>query len=106
MDKQQAINIVKETFESQFEKRQFIKFVKNLLNQYEVAEISRTGNYIPDSFKNYVSKYERLGIYRDDDDHRIDILIVYLKHETSLEHARSMQRNFIAGYLQGTGMFE
>jgi hypothetical protein len=101
MDKQQAINLVKETFESSFERGQFIKFIKNLLNQYEEAEITRTGNYIPDSFKNYISKYERLGIYRDDEGHRIDILVVQLKRETSLEHARSMQRNFVAGYLQG-----
>jgi hypothetical protein len=101
MDKQQAINIVKETFESSFEKGRFVKFVKNLLNQYGEAEITRTGSFIPDSFKDYVSKYERLGKYLDEDNHRIDILIVYLKRETSIEHARSMQRNFIAGYLQG-----
>lgn len=101
MDKQQAINIVKETFESPFEKGQYKKFVKNLLNQYEDAEITRTGNFIPDAFKNYVSKYERLGKYQDGEDHRIDILVVYLKRETSIEHARSMQRNFVAGYLQG-----
>lgn len=101
MNKQQAINLVKETFELPFDKGQFRKFVKNLLNQYEVAEITRTGTYIPDSFKNYVTKYERLGKYQDEEGHRIDILIVYLKRETSIEHARSMQRNFIAGYLQG-----
>lgn len=101
MDKQQAVNIVKETFESPFEKGRFTKFVKNLLNKYEQAEITRTGNFIPDSFRDYVSKYERLGKYRDEEDHRIDILIVYLKRETSIEHARSMQRNFISGYLQG-----
>ena len=101
MDKHQAINLVQETFESQFEKVLFKKFVKNLLNQYDEAEITRTGNFIPDSFKDHVSKYERLGKYRDGEDHRIDILIVYLKRETSIEHARSMQRNFIAGYLQG-----
>jgi len=101
MDKQQAINIVRETFESPFEKGQFKRFIKNLLNQYEEAEITRTGNFIPDSFKDYVSKYERLGKYHDEEDHRIDVLIVYLKRETSIEHARSMQRNFVAGYLQG-----
>ena len=101
MDKQQAINIVKETFETPFEKGRFKKFVKNLLNQYEDAEITRIGNFIPDSFKDYINKYERLGKYKDGEDHRIDILIVYLKRETSIEHARSMQRNFIAGYLQG-----
>ena len=33
---------------------------------------------------------------------KIDILIVQLKKETSLERARTMQRNFIAWYLNGS----
>ncbi len=32
----------------------------------------------------------------------IDILIVNLKKETSIERARTMQRNFIAWYLNGS----
>lgn len=101
MDKQQSINLVKNTFESAFEKIRFKLFIKNLLNQYEESEIFRTGAYIPDTFKKYVTKYERLGKYIDSDNKRIDILIVHLKKDTSIENARSMQRNFIAGYLQG-----
>lgn len=101
MDKQQAIHLVRQTFESRFEENKFKGFIKNLLNQYEVAEFSRTGNYIPDSFKNYVTRYERLGKYEDEDGQRMDILVVYLERATSLDHARTMQRNFVAGYLQG-----
>ena len=101
MSDQNSINTVRKTFESSFDRGQFIYFVKNLLNEYESAEISRTGQYIPDPYSDYVSKYERIGKYEDGDDKRIDILIVYLKKETSIERARSMQRNFIAGYLKG-----
>lgn len=101
MDTNQSINIVKDTFESSFDKGRYKKFIRNLLNQYEEAEFTYTGLYIPDSFKEYVARYERLGKYDDGENHRIDILIVYLKRETSIEHARSMQRNFVAGYLQG-----
>lgn len=103
MDKQQAINIVRETFESSFKKERFAAFINNLLNEpdFDQGFGSRSGKYIPDSFKEYIDKYERLGVYEDGEEKRIDLLIVHLKKETSIERARSMQRNFIAGYLQG-----
>ena len=101
MSGQHSINTVRETFESSFDKTRFVPFIKNLLNKYEDAPITRTGQYIPDAYSDYVSKYERIGKYEDSEEKRIDILIVYLKKEASIERARSMQRNFIAGYLKG-----
>jgi hypothetical protein len=101
MNKQQAIDLVKETFESPFEKGQFANFIGNLLNEYERDEFTYTGKYIPDSYKDYVTKYERLGKYEDSEEKRIDILIINLKRKDTIERARSMQRNFVAGYLQG-----
>lgn len=101
MKQEQAIRMVRETFESSFEKGRFVNFVNNLLNEYESDPFTYTGQFIPDAFSDYVSKYERIGKYTDSEDRRIDILIVFLKRETSIERARSMQRNFIAGYLQG-----
>ena len=101
MDKQLAQNIIRETFENPFEKGRFIGFVKNLLNQIEDATFSYQGNYIPDAYKPYISSLERIGKYSDGE-HKIDILFVQLKKETSLERARTMQRNFIAWYLNGS----
>jgi hypothetical protein len=103
MDKIQAIKIVRETFEHAFDRARFTTFIKNLLNEPDLTDGfgARSGNYIPDAFKGYVEKYERLGKFKDEDEKRIDILIVHLKRETSIERARSMQRNFVAGYLQG-----
>lgn len=103
MNKEQAIKIVRETFEAPFDKVRFANFIKGLLNEPDLTDGfgPRTGNYIPDAFKSYVEKYERLGKYTDSEEKRLDILIVYLKRETSIERARSMQRNFIAGYLKG-----
>ncbi len=63
MIKTEAIKLVRETFESPFDKARFIKFVKNLLNEYENAEFIRTGNLIPDALQEYISKYERIGKY-------------------------------------------
>ena len=64
MHQNQSIKLVRETFESPFEKERFIKFIKNLLNEYEDAEFTRTGNLIPDAFQDYISKYERMGNIR------------------------------------------
>ena len=98
MTKQQAVTIVRETFESPFNRKQFTYFIKNLLNSIEDAPISF--RYVPDRFKPYISRFERIGKYFEGKE-RIDILVVNLRKETSIERARSMQRNFVAGYLQG-----
>ena len=100
MDKQQARNLIRETFENPFDKARFTTFIKNLLNRIEEAPFTYQGQYIPDSYKPFISKYERIGKYHDGEN-RIDILIVHLNRETSIERARTMQRNFVAGYLQG-----
>lgn len=41
------------------------------------------------------------GKYRDGEEKRLDILIMYLEKELTVERARSMLRNFVAGYLRG-----
>ncbi|MBU1153947.1 N-6 DNA methylase [bacterium] len=98
MDKKQAQALIKETFESPFDKNKFVGFVKNLLNEVEEATFIYKGNYIPDAYEQYINTLERIGKYNDGE-HKIDILIVKLKEQTSIERARTMQRNFIAWYL-------
>jgi hypothetical protein len=101
MDKKQAQAIIKETFETSFDKSRFIGFVKNLLNNIEGAPFTYRGNYIPDAYEQYINSLERIGKYNESE-HKIDVLIVKLKKETSIERARTMQRNFIAWYLNGS----
>src|SRR3990170_1528516 len=101
MDKFQARQIIRETFENSFDKSRFINFIKNLLNSYETAPLSYKGNIIYDAFEQYVSSMERIGKYSDGNN-KIDILIVRLAKVKSIERARTMQRNFIARYLNGS----
>jgi len=98
---EQAHKIVRETFENPFNKEQFAKFVRELLNKFEPAPFNHRGNLIPDAYDKYISTFERLGKYSDGEN-KTDILIVGLKKETSIERARTMQRNFIARYLNGS----
>ena len=100
MDQHQARKLVRETLENSFNEGNFEKLIANLLNHFEDAPFSRTGNYIPDAFENHISKYERIAKYSNGDD-RVDVLVVHLKKTTSIERARTMQRNFVAGYLNG-----
>lgn len=103
MDKSAAARLIKETFQGPYEKGRFVHFVKNLLNHMDASEqFVYRGNYIPDAYKSYVYSLERIGKYVDAEGNKIDVLTCRLKKETSLERARTRQRNFIAWYLNGS----
>ena len=101
MDKQQAQQIIRDTFENSFDKNRFAGFIKNLLNGIDDAPFTYQGNYIPDAYKQYIKTLERIGKFSDGEN-SFDILVITLQKETSLERARTMQRNFIAWYLNGS----
>jgi len=101
MDKHQARKIIAETFESPFDKGRFTNFIKNLLNRIDEGSFTYQGNYIPDAYKQYIKTLERIGKFSDGEG-SLDILIITLQKETSLERARTMQRNFVAWYLNGS----
>ena len=101
MNKQQAQKIIRETFESPFNKSSFTGFIKNLLNMIDDAPFTYRGNYIPDAYQKYIKTLKRIGKFSDGENN-IDILVITLQKETSLERARTMQRNFISWYLNGS----
>ncbi len=103
MDKTSAIKLIKDTFQNPFDKERYFYFIKNLLNHIEETPSTiYRGNIIPDAYEKYIHTLDRIGKYQDSEGKKIDILIVHLKKETSLERARTMQRNFIAWYLNGS----
>lgn len=101
MDKQYARKIITETFENPFDKGRFTGFIRNLLNHIEDSSFTYQGNYIPEKFRQYIKSLERIGKFSDGEN-SLDILVITLHKETSLERARTMQRNFIAWYLNGS----
>lgn len=103
MDKPTAQQLIKKTFQNPFDRERFHGFIKNLLNHIEeTPNTVYQGNRIPDAYEPYIKKLERIGRYKGDPENKIDVLVVYLKKESSLEHARTRQRNFIAWYLNGS----
>lgn len=103
MDKNSAIKLIQDAFQNPFSREKFITFTKNLFNFLNTERnFIYRGNFIPDAYKPYINTLERIGKYEDKEDNKIDVLIVHLKKEHSIEHARTMQRNFIAWYLAGS----
>lgn len=103
MERHQAINIIQNTLQNSFNEQSFTILISNLLKHIEYTpQTVYRGNIIPDAFNQYIKTMKRAGKYQDADGKMIDVLIVDLEKETSLERARAMQRNFIAWYLNGS----
>lgn len=100
MNQEQAKRLIRDTFENAFDKDRFVHFIRELLNHIEYEPFHYQGCYLAETYRPYIKSIERVGKYNDGEN-RVDILIIHLQKETSLIHARTMQRNFIAGYLQG-----
>ncbi len=102
MDQFLAQKLVTDTFKNRFNKDQFLKFVKELLNHLDDSEqrrLRQSGPYIKKAFQEKIRSFERLGMYTDPDGRRLDLLVINLQKETTLERARTFQRNFVADYL-------
>jgi len=103
MDRSSAVKLIRDTFENSFDKGSFTNLSKNLVKYLDDSKnFTYQGNIIPDAYEQSIQALERVGKYEDADSNKIDVLIVRLKKERSLERARTMQRNFIAWYLNGS----
>ncbi|MCX8083178.1 MAG: hypothetical protein N3D17_07325, partial [bacterium] len=84
MDKEQAKKLIKETFENPFDKDRFCYFVKNLLKTFEIKDVDYRIDYFPSTYAEYIDTFRVIGNYTDRNNTKIDILIIFLKKETTL----------------------
>ena len=92
------LTILKETFEEQFDIERFKKFTREFFNEPQMLPDSRrTG--IWKEYLNHIKSYNLIAKYTDSDNNNLIVLAVELKKESSIEKARSMQRNFISKVL-------
>lgn len=102
MDKTQAKRLIENTFNNHFDKDNFKNFIINLLDEIDISKEFTCGNaYVPECYRNFVNSYGRIGKYIDSNKDDIDVLWVSLKKDTTIERARTVQRNFVAWYLNG-----
>lgn len=102
MDKTQAKRLIEQTFNNHFDKDNFKNFVINLLDEIDISKEFTCGNaYVPECYRKFVNSYGRIGKYIDSNKDDIEVLWVSLKKDTTIERARTVQRNFVAWYLNG-----
>lgn len=102
MDKTQAKRLIEQTFNNHFDKDNFKNFVINLLDEIDISKGFTCGNaYVPECYRKFVNSYGRIGKYIDSNKDDIEVLWVSLKKDTTIERARTVQRNFVAWYLNG-----
>lgn len=100
MKKSEAISIIQQAFSGKFNDNSFQVFIANLLKDYTSYDKVREGGYIREAFRQFILKYKIIGYFKDAEGNQIDVLEVYLCKGTSLERARTAQRNFVADYLK------
>ncbi len=101
MNRDQARELVRDTFTRSFDKASFRNFAINLLNKFDESKaFFCNSTYVKDAFKEHVSRFERLGTYTSPEREKLDVLIVHLTNESKLERARTAIRNFVADHLK------
>ena len=100
MDKQSAIRLLDETFNSDFDLNGFIKFVKELFNNFTVRQKECT-KFIASQYKEYIASFDKIGDY-ENARKSMEVLVVRLNKTSSRDRARTMQRNFVANWLDKT----
>ncbi|MBT3582633.1 N-6 DNA methylase [Candidatus Woesearchaeota archaeon] len=96
MKEKEAINLLNETFNNEFDLVRFSKFIKEVFNKFTIAQKIWTARK---EYRDYIDSYQVLGNYKDESKNTIAVLVVKLKKASSRDRARTMQRNFIANYL-------
>jgi len=101
MDKKNAIKLLDETFNNDFDNENFFKFIKELFNKFLINKRDCT-QYISKEYLEYINSFEKIGDYKDTSGKEIEVLIVKLNKTSSRDRARTMQRNFISNWLGKT----
>jgi len=98
MNLEQAREIIGETFKQGFDEGRFLYFIRNLLNHIDESK-KQTWTLKKAAFEDYVNHFTRLGTYTDPRGERLDVLVIYLRKDTTLARGRVTLRNFVADYL-------
>lgn len=102
MNKLEAKILVFNTFEKSFEESRFTLFIRNLFNNFDLSKATgwQQGQYIFSEFRDVVKRFKRIGQYVDNKNNEIDILLINLYDQRTLNRARTKQRDFVAKYLK------
>ncbi len=101
MKQDEAKRIIQDCLENTYNSINFDRLIANILTTpYQIINNKVWEAYVREAFRDSISSYVVKGIYEDSSSKRIAILEVQLRSDTSLQHARTMQRNFVADFLK------
>lgn len=95
---QVKVNLLEETFKNRFNIDKFRRFTREFFNEPEMLRESRRIG-IPREYTDHIDSYYTLAKYKDNEDNNLIVMAVELKRDTSIDRARSMQRNFVSKIL-------
>lgn len=95
------LKIIKDTLGNSFDYNNYLNFIINFLKEPNLFNKKRDIR-IWKEYLNSIEAYYKIGDYRDDEGSEILILAVELKRGSTVERARSLQRNFISKILDGS----
>lgn len=101
MDQKNAVKLLDNTFNQDFDLDRFSIFIKELFNHFNL----RINEDIPlrKEYYGYIKQMDSLGVYSDSNGDSIEVFTVQLETTSSRDRARTMQRNLIAKYLKNSG---
>lgn len=101
MDSQRAVKLLDETFNQEFDIERFAIFISELFNHFNFKRNFKDDSVpLSTEYNDYIEKLQSLGVYRDSNNETLEVFAVKLKRDSSVEKARTMQRNSIATYLK------
>jgi len=95
--------IIQNTLNNKFDIINYKEFIKEFFNDLSFFDNTRY-DYIWTEYANTVKSYYKIGNFIDKKQNKLIILAVELKKSTSIDRARSMQRNFISKILKDNNM--
>jgi len=99
MDANNAINLLNETFQKEFNLNQYQKFLRELFNTSKI-NVRNLTKYIKNEFSEYANSVLELGNYTDDLGDSIVFYVIELAKESSRDRARTMQRNLVSTFMR------
>ena len=97
MKQQEAERLLNETFNNEFKLEDYINFLNELLK----GKLNRNNGKefgVNKEFEEYIKSFKKIGEYKHGRNN-VEVFAVELKRVSSLERARTMQRNFVAKWL-------
>jgi len=95
------LRLLKEILENEFSIESFQRFTREFFNGPNMLPLKRDDR-IWLEYKNSIDAYYKIANYKDRDKNKMLILAVELKKGSTVERARSLQRNFISKVLDGS----